>query len=334
MTSPGRGGVATGGATTAAAPSGAGARASSAPCSLGDGGRGARPSSALGSRRSLRSVAADLSLRASSHATLRSRGLGTTSRLQALRGASTPPYLRETRGRDDRREPGHELHARHPPELALASAIDVLEVVRYAASGQTAQPFERQGWPRAVSREPLSAEVVSGCDAHAGMHVEPVALDREHGLVGARALFGVTMCVVLLTVARQRRDRAAAHRDGGAGVEGCLRWRFVGACFERRVVEVATLAQPPHRPARRTFDDRIEIGGPRRGRRMAAVGNGGRHRGCGRVVHSRGVATSHTNTARRFGSNGWRRGACSPLASNPFGFSDASSCHPHVGLAP
>ncbi len=204
---------------------------------------------------------------------LRTRGFAGSALLARLwyhlapPGAARSKHSRESHegvpwGCNDRCEPAHELDPGHHTILAAPSAADVLEPVRYAPARQSAQPFERERRTRSVSRQALAPEIVAGFDADAGVHVEPITFDGECGLVGS--LFRGPVPVVLRAVAWQRRNVAASHGDGSARVERRLGRLLVRARFKWGVIDVAALAKPGDRAARRPSDDRFQVRGGRR----------------------------------------------------------------------
>src|SRR5262249_47194687 len=151
-------------------------------------------------------------------------------------------------------------HRGHHAMLA-ASPADVLETVRDAPTRQTAESFERQRWTRAVARQSLAPEVVARFDTHVRMKVEPVALDNDGCLDGAPP---VVVLRVLLTLARQRRDLAASHGDGGARVDRSLRGGLVRAVLHWPIVAVAMAPEPRSTPLLHARDNRLEVGEGRR----------------------------------------------------------------------
>jgi hypothetical protein len=78
----------------------------------------------------------------------------------------------------------------------------------------------------------------------------------------------VVVLSVLLALARQGRNVAAPHGDGGARVDRSLRGGLVRSFLHRPIVDVAMTQEPCGTPALDARDDRLEVGERRRGGRV------------------------------------------------------------------
>ncbi len=119
--------------------------------------------------------------------------------------------------------------------MLAPAAADVLQPVRHAPARQPSQALERQGRPRSVATEPLAAQIVASGDAHAGVQVEAVEVDRQRRSV-RRGVIGIMRHRIDV---RQRAHLAASDGDRGARVECRLAIRHVAALVDRSLVQVA-----------------------------------------------------------------------------------------------
>jgi hypothetical protein len=161
--------------------------------------------------------------------------------------------------------------------------LDVLQPVRDAPAGQTAQPLERQRRAGAVATESFATEVVARFDAYVRVEVEPIAFDGDGGLVGALlvvVLPVISSCLAFGSVATLPRPIAmAAH----ASIAVCIGGSF-DRVLDRPIVEVAMTPQPRSTPALHARDDRLEVLERRR---------------CGRVERARIRSASRAKTPSR-----------------------------------
>jgi hypothetical protein len=136
------------------------------------------------------------------------------------------------------RQPAQEFHRRHHA-MGAASARR-LQQVRDAAVLQLLDALEREGRPRAIADESLSALVIAGGDAHCAVNVEAVVRRRKAPLLAVQ----VVVRAVVLRDEGPAEEGAAREREARERVDGRVRGWLVAAVLRRALVEVAVAAQP------------------------------------------------------------------------------------------
>lgn len=168
------------------------------------------------------------------------------------------PKQRIPRRRDQGRESRHEFEAGHDPVLRTAVA-KLLDAIRDASAGLSAQTFESQGRPGSVAHQALPPQVVVGSNGDVRVQIEAVQVD---GASFARSRFGRSLLVLVGIVVTKRFHRAPLHGNRAARIEQCGPFDL----SFRSCIEQPSPSQPSRGACQHASNDALELAVRRSGR--------------------------------------------------------------------